>query len=426
MPYTPHISMNFYLFCICTLLLLNYLLETSAALLNLRALQPQPPQEFANDYSTTEYARMLDYTRQRTRFALLRDTVLLLLTLAFLLAGGFNQLDLLARSPGLDPIASGLLFTGALGLLAALVQLPFSIYATFGLEARFGFNTTSPQTFVFDLLKTAFLAVLLGGLLLAAILWFFEKSGPMAWLYAWLAVSGFMLIVQFLAPTLILPLFNRFTPLNDQTLREAISAYAQRQHFALEGIYTMDGSKRSTRANAFFTGFGRFRRIVFFDTLLNQLSHGEILAVLAHEMGHHKLRHVPFMLVLAIAQTGFMFYLLSFFLDNEGLFAAFAMEHISVYAALIFFGFLYTPIATLLDMVVNALSRRHEYQADRFAVISGAGVFDLISGLKRLTVKNLGTLTPHPLAVLLHYSHPPMLSRIQALRRMATAQQKKC
>ena len=413
--------MNIYLILICTLLILSFLLESSAALLNLRALKPHPPEEFSEDYSDAEYSRMLAYTRQRTRYSLLRDSVFLVLTLGFLLVGGFNQVDLLARSPGFGPIVTGLLFTAALALLSTALQLPFSIYSTFVLEARFGFNTTTVRTFVLDQLKEALLAILLGAPLLAAILWFFQETGSLAWLYAWMAVTLFMLVVQLLAPVLILPLFNRFTPLSDDALRSAITSYANRVNFAMEGIYTMDGSRRSTRANAFFTGFGRFRRIVFFDTLLTQLSLGEIVAVLAHEMGHYKLRHVPLMLVLAIAQTGLMLFILSFFLGNAGLFAAFQMEYMSVYAALIFFGFLYSPLATLLEIAMNALSRRHEYQADRFAVTSGAAA-DLISGLKRLTVKNLGNLTPHPLSVALHYSHPPMLARIRALRRLETQQ----
>ena len=340
--------MNIYLILICTLLILSFLLESSAALLNLRALKPHPPEEFSEDYSAAEYSRMLAYTRPRTRYSLLRDSVFLVLTLGFLLVGGFNQVDLLARSPGFGPIVTGLLFTAALALLSTALQLPFSIYSTFVLEARFGFNTTTVRTFVLDQLKGALLAILLGAPLLAAILWFFQETGSLAWLYAWMAVTLFMLVVQLLAPVLILPLFNRFTPLSDDALRSAITSYANRVNFAMEGIYTMDGSRRSTRANAFFTGFGRFRRIVFFDTLLTQLSPGEIVAVLAHEMGHYKLRHVPLMLVLAIAQTGLMLFILSFFLGNAGLFAAFQMEYMSVYAALIFFGFLYSPLATLL------------------------------------------------------------------------------
>lgn len=410
--------MNLYLLCICTLLLFSFLLESSATLLNLRALKSRPPEEFTEDYSEAEYRRMGEYTRERSRYSILRDSVFLILTLGFLLAGGFNQVDLIARSPGFGPIITGLLFTGMLALLSAALQLPFSIYSTFVLEARFGFNTTTVRTFVLDQVKEALLAILLGAPILAAILWFFQETGSLAWLYAWVAVTLFMLVVQLLAPVLILPLFNRFTPLADGALREAITSYAQGVSFAMEGIYTMDGSKRSTRANAFFTGFGRFRRIVFFDTLLSQLSPGEIVAVLAHEMGHYKLKHVPLMLALAIAQTGFMLFILSFFLGNAALFSAFQMDHISVYAALIFFGFLYSPLATLLEIGMNALSRRHEYQADRFAVHSGAAARDLINGLKRLTVKNLGNLSPHPLSVILHYSHPPMLARIRALRRL--------
>lgn len=414
--------MNIYLVLICTLLIISFLLESSATLLNLRALTSHPPEEFKEEYSEAEYSRMGEYTRERSRYSILRDSVFLVLTLGFLLAGGFNQVDLIARSPGFGPIITGLLFTGLLALLSTALQLPFSIYSTFVLEARFGFNTTTARTFVLDQLKGALLATALGAPILAAILWFFQETGSLAWLYAWVVVTIFMLVVQLLAPVLILPLFNRFTPLADDGLRTAITSYANRVNFAIEGIYTMDGSKRSTRANAFFTGFGRFRRIVFFDTLLSQLSTGEIVAVLAHEMGHYKLKHVPLMLGLAIAQTGLMLFILSFFLGNAGLFAAFQMEYISVYAALVFFGFLYSPLATLLEIGMNALSRRHEYQADCFAVHSGAAAADLISGLKRLTVKNLGNLTPHPLSVILHYSHPPMPARIRALRNLGSNQ----
>jgi STE24 endopeptidase len=274
-----------------------------------------------------------------------------------------------------------------------------------------------------DGLKSVLLSVALGGPLLASIFWFFETSDSLAWLYCWIAAVVLILVVQFLAPVLIMPLFNKFTPLADGELKEAITGYAAGQQFALQGIYTMDGSRRSTRANAFFTGFSHLRRIVFFDTLMDKLSTDEIVAVLAHEMGHYKLKHILSMMALSILQMGFMFFILSFFLDNPGLFAAFGMENISVYAGLVFFGFLYAPISTLIAIGFNAFSRRNEYQADRFATRTGADGEALISGLKKLSVSNLTNLTPHPFNVFLHYSHPPVLARIAALRKLSAGNQ---
>lgn len=415
----PIFAMNGYLIFILGILLLSYALELAVALLNLRSLTPQLPAEFVGVYDQEQYARSQEYTRVTTRFSLVQSTVSIVLTVVFILAGGFNLIDGAARSFGLSSIPTGLVFTGMLALLSALLNLPFSVYSTFGIEQRFGFNTTTVATFLLDGAKAVLLTVVLGGPLLAAILWFFEASGPHAWLYCWLAAVAFVLVVQFLAPVLIMPLFNKFTPLAEGELKEAITRYAASQQFALQGIYTMDGSKRSTRVNAFFTGFGRFRRIVFFDTLMDKLSTSEIVAVLAHEMGHYKLKHILGMMVLSILQMGLMFFILSLFLGNRGLFDAFGMEHVSVYASLVFFGFLYSPISTVIAIGFNAFSRHNEYQADRFAAETGGDGAALISGLKKLSVSNLSNLTPHPLHVFLNHSHPPVLARIEALRRSA-------
>ena len=412
--------MNGYLIFILGILLLGYLLELVVALLNLRSLSPALPAEFTGVYDAQQYARSQEYTRVTTRFSLVQSTVSILLTIVFILAGGFNLVDLAARSFGLSSIPTGLLFTGILALLSTILALPFSLYSTFGIEQRFGFNTTTVTTYVLDGLKAILLSVVLGGPLLACILWFFETSGSYAWLYCWTAAVAFILVVQFLAPVLIMPLFNKFIPLAEGELKEAITRYAAKQHFAIQGIYTMDGSKRSTRVNAFFTGFGRFRRIVFFDTLMDKLATNEIVAVLAHEMGHYKLKHILTMMVLSILQMGIMFFILSLFLGNPGLFDAFGMEHVSVYASLVFFGFLYAPLSTLIGIGFNGFSRRNEYQADRFAAISGGEGEALISGLKKLSVSNLTNLTPHPLNVMLNYSHPPVLARILSLRQLPT------
>lgn len=408
--------MNPYLLFVLTALLAAYLLNLIAALLELRSLRPELPLEFRDVYDEANYRQSQDYTKAKLIFSQTHATVVLVMTIIFILAGGFNQIDLLARRVGLGSIGTGLLFTGGMLLLSSLIELPFSLYATFVLEERFGFNKTTAKTFAIDLLKAVLLAVLIGGPLLATVFWFFEATGSLAWLYCWLAVTMFTLLLQFLAPVLIMPLFNKFTPLADGELRQAVSDYAKTQCFHLRDICTMDGSKRSAKLNAFFTGFGRFRRIVFFDTLINKLTPGEIVAVLAHEMGHFKHRHLCKMMVVSVAQTGIMFYLMSLLLGNQQLFAAFGMKHVSVYAGLTFFGFLYAPAALLVSIAFNFYARRNEYQADAFAAASDR-TEELINSLKKLSLHNLSNLTPHPFNVFLSYSHPPVLARISALRR---------
>ncbi len=413
--------MNPYLIFILTVLVAGYLLNLIVSLLEVRSLQPELPTEFSDVYDDEKYRKSQEYTKVTTRFSLLHETTTLVITLVFIVAGGFNQVDLLARSLGLGlgSIGTGLLFTGLLLVLSSIIGLPFSIYSTFVIEERFGFNKTTPKTFILDALKGILLGVLLGAPLLAAVLWFFEATGGAAWLYCWLAMVAFTFILQFLAPVLIMPLFNKFTPLEDGELKQSITTYAEQQRFAMKGIYTMDGSKRSTRLNAFFTGFGRFRRIVFFDTLISKLNPEEITAVLAHEMGHFKHKHIAKMMGISIVQMGIMFYILSLFLGTPELFAAFGMDHISIYAGLIFFGFLYAPVSTLLSIFFNIYSRKNEYQADAWAVTTTTSQGEgLINGLKKLSVHNLSNLTPHPFNVFINYSHPPVLQRIKAIRQL--------
>ncbi len=408
--------MNGYLLFILGMIGLSYVLDLVVSLLNLRALDPQLPDEFTDVYDQEEYARSQEYTRVTTRFSLLQSTFMTALTILFILCGGFNLIDTGARWFGFSSIPTGLIFTSLLVLLSGMISLPFSIYSTFVIEERFGFNKTTPITFVLDLGKSICLMVLIGGPLLWFILWFFEFSGALAWLYCWAAMVGFVILFQFLAPVIIMPLFNKFVPLAEGELKSAIHQYAEEQEFRMKGIYTMDGSKRSTKLNAFFTGFGRFRRIVFFDTLVERLTTKEIVAVLAHEMGHFKLRHIFKMMAASMVQMGILFYILSLFINNRGLFDAFGMEHLSVYASLVFFSFLYAPISSLLAVVFNYFSRLHEYQADRFAKMTTGHGEHLVNGLKKLSISNLSNLTPHSFNVFLNYSHPPVLERIHALR----------
>ena len=410
--------MNTWLLCILLIIFVQYVLEVSVGLLNLKALSPQLPKEFAEETTQDEYIKSQEYTRITTFVSLVENTWVTSLTLIFLLSGGFNRVDIWARHFGFGTIPTGLIYIGVLLFLLLLIALPFSLYSTFVVENRFGFNKTTIKTFLLDQLKGLLLAIIIGAPILAMVLWFFEGMGSLAWFYCWTGVVIVTIILQYLAPVLIMPLFNTFTPLPDGPLKEAIISYAERQDFKMQGIFTMDGSKRSTKLNAFFTGFGRFRKIVFYDTLMEKLSEEEIVAVLAHEMGHFKLHHIAKMIVASILHTGILFYVLSFTLNNEGIFEAFGMINMSLYASLIFFGFLFSPINLLVSIFFNIFSRRNEFSADQFAVKSTQSPENLILGLKKLSRVNLSNLTPHPFYVFLHYSHPPILERISALKQI--------
>ena len=410
--------MNYWLIFILTVIAVNFLINSSISLLNLRALSPDLPKEFVDTYDREKYRQSQDYTRAQTIFSLFENSIMTTVTVLFLLGGGFNLVDQFVRNFELGSIATGIFYTGAITLLSFLIGLPFSIYSTFRIEARFGFNRTTAKTFTTDILKSILLTIVLGAPILAAILWFFEHTGSYGWLLCWLGTVAFGFIVQFLAPVAILPLFNKFTPLEDGLLKNNILEYARIQNFKLSGIFTMDGSKRSTKLNAFFTGFGKFRKIVFFDTLLEKIDDDEVVAVLAHEMGHFKKRHIWKMMAASILQTGLVFYLLSLFLNNPGLFEAFGMEHLSIYASLFFFAFLYSPISTLLSILFNIMSRAHEFEADGYAAKTTGTPEVLVQALKKLSLANLSNLTPHPAMVFLSYSHPPVLERIKALRKL--------
>jgi STE24 endopeptidase len=409
--------MNFFLIIILAILVGDYLLNLIVDTLNMRHLSTDLPEAFVGYYDRDKYRKSQEYLKETTRFGFVFNSIATPLTIAFILLGGFNTVDHFARSFHLGSIPTGLIFTAVLMLLFQMVSIPFSIYSTFVIEERYGFNKTTPRTFALDILKTWILAAVIGGVLFSGVLWFFEKAGPWAWVWCWMALTLFQILLLFVAPVVIMPIFNKFVPLPEDELRAAIEAYAKTQNFKLKGVFAMDGSKRSTKSNAFFTGFGRFRRIVLFDTLIQKHTRDELVSVLAHEMGHYKKRHILTSMAISIITTGLMFFILSLFINNRELFAAFRMDHISIYASLIFFGFLYSPIEMVLSIFGNMLSRRHEYEADAFAVDTYQKPQSMISALKKLSVDTLSNLTPHPLKVFLSYSHPPVLDRIEAIQK---------
>ena len=411
--------MNVVAWIILSALLLNFLLNLLADFLNLGDLRDRPPDEFKDYYDPERYRRSQAYLRDKTRLGWVAASFHLAAVLAFWFGGGFPWADAMVRSLGWAAVPRGMLYIALLVLAHGLFSLPFQLYATFAVEARYGFNRTSLATFIFDRLKGVLLGIVLGGPLLAGVLFFFESSGSNAWWYSWLVVVGFMLVMQYVAPTWIMPLFNRFDPLREGTLKKAILDYAASIRFPLQNVFVMDGSKRSAKSNAFFTGFGRNKRIVLFDTLVENHSTEELVAVLGHEMGHYKKRHIMGGMLISILQTGLMFYLLSLCISRPILFDAFAMSHISVYAGMVFFGLLYAPVEFFAGLLGMMVSRHNEFSADRFAVRTTGNAAALINALKTLSVNHLANLTPHPFYVFLNYTHPPVMARIRAIRDLS-------
>lgn len=407
--------MNLYAILILSALLVEYGLNLVADLLNLKALRNDLPKEIGGLYDAAAYRTSQEYTRVNTKLGMIAAAVHLAALLLFWFAGGFNALDQLLRGSGLGPIPTGMLYIGILVVARNLLSLPFRLYGTFVIEERFGFNKTTPATFLADLIKGLLLGLLLGGPLLAALLALFESGGAGVWLYAWGVTAVFILLIQLIAPTWIMPIFNKFVPLQAGELKERILSYARSVDFPVENVFVIDGSRRSGKSNAFFTGFGKHKRIALFDTLIEKQTVSELVAVLAHEIGHYKKKHVLVGMILGILHLGLMLFLLSLFIGRRGLYDAFYLQEPSVYAGLLFFGLLYTPIEFFLSLFLQALSRKNEYEADRFAVETIARPEVMAEALKKLSVHNLSNLTPHPFYVFLNYSHPPLLQRVRAI-----------
>jgi STE24 endopeptidase len=414
-------SLNRLLLVFIALRLVQLLVEHALAVLNrMYTLEPARQAEAARALRIPdeEMRRALDYAEDRYRFGRVTSGTEVFVTLTFLAMGGLGWVEAAARAIagglGLGVIGTGLAFFSLLGLLSVLLNLPFSLYSTFRIEAKHGFNRQTLRGFFFDLLKGMALGAALGGPLLAAVLWIMKTAGPAWWLWAWAAVSGFSLFTAWIYPTLLAPLFNKFTPLPPGELREGIETLATRLGFRTGGIFVMDASRRTAHGNAYFTGLFRQKRIVLFDTLLEAMGAREVLAVLAHELGHFKLHHVRLALVRGILATGVTLWLLSRALGLLPFYEAFSLRP-TTYGALVIFGLWFSLLEFLLQPLWNAMSRRHEFAADTFAVRAGAAAADLREALLKLREKSRLLPLSHPLYSRVYHSHPPLLERLTAL-----------
>jgi len=397
-------------------LVAGFVLELVLDLLNLGHTLPVLPDELQGIYDEEEYRKSQNYKRENTRFSFLTGSLSLAVMLAIFFLGGFGWLDQRISGITSSYILHVLLFFGILAFAADILSTPFSVYGTFVIEERYGFNRTTVKTFITDKIKGWILGLVIGGGLLALVTWIYMLTGSWFWIIVLVVLTLFSVFMTMFYSNLIVPLFNKQTPLEEGSLREKIENFARKVDFKLKNIYVMDGSRRSSKANAYFTGLGPRKRIVLFDTLIEELGEEEIVAVLAHEVGHNKKKHTTKGLVLSVLQTALTLYLFSLFVGEDSFAVALGGSQASFHLGLIAFGVLYSPISTLLGIGTGLFSRRNEYEADRFAKEEYDGE-NLISSLKKLSKTSLTNLTPHPAYVFVHYSHPPLLQRIRALRR---------
>ena len=394
-----------------------FFIKNFARYLNIRHIKETLPTEYQDIYDQESYSKSQKYLRETTIFSMATSLLSSIILTICMLSGFFNYIDLIARSYELSMSLTGIIFFGILFILNDLVSIPFAIYNIFYLEEKFGFNKTTLNTFILDKLKSYFLIILIGAPVIFGILIFFEKYS-LGWLYAWIALSIFSLALQPIFTTFIAPMFNKFTPLEEGTLKEMIVAFADSVNFPIKNIDVIDGSKRSSKSNAYFSGIGKRKRIALYDTLIKNQNNHEILSIIAHEVGHYKKHHIWLNIFFSVIISGFNLYLLSLFINNTALFVAFNMQpaNLSIYASLLFFSILFTPLDFILSIFLNILSRKHEYEADAFAAEHTENPELLISALKKLTSDNMGNLFPHPVYVFLNYSHPSVLSRINRLK----------
>ena len=408
---------NLYYYIIIIAIIIEYLFSSISSILDIKNITPTIPSDFKKAYDQEKYILSQDYLKARTRFGLFSSTFSLILIMIVIHSDIFGLLDQFVRGQSDSYILQGLLFIGIIYFFQDIVSLPFSIYHTFVIEERFGFNKTTLNLFIIDKIKGYAIFIVLGSIVIIPILYFFHVYGDIGWLIAWSILTAFMIAVQPLFVHVIAPMFNKFTPLEEGELRSAIEKYTSKVNFPLARIDIMDGSKRSAHSNAYFTGFGKSRRIAIFDTLVEKHSTNEIVSVVAHEVGHYKLKHVFQGTILGIIETGIMLFAFNLIMNDISLFQVFGVSQLSVHAGIVFFSMLYAPVSMFTSIVTTAISRKNEYEADKYSYDTTNNREALVSMLIGLSANNLSHLTPHPLKVFLSYSHPPVIDRIKAVNQ---------
>jgi len=419
-----------FLYLILFILLAGYLFERFLDYLNATWWSTRLPKELEGIYDEEKYLKSQCYLQEKQRYSIVLSSFTFLAISLFLVFGGIARLDNLVLGFTSNPVWRAILFYGALGAVSSLLLIPFEVYSVFVIEEKYGFNTMKSKTFILDTLKGWLLSIILGGGLLAIIVWIYEWAGNFFWLIAWGVIIFFLFFITVFYSNIIVPLFNKQRILDPGDLRDAIQEFSLRAGFKLKNIYVIDGSKRSTKANAYFTGLGSRKRIVLFDTLIQNHSTEEVVAVLAHEIGHYKKKHTLEAFLLSIIQTGLMLFILSLFIRKDGTFAKAICQSLSGFSGIeikqsfhvgaLGFVILYSPLATILNLLMNIRSRKNEYEADRFAAINHQSE-SLQSALKKLSINSLSNLRPHPLYVFFYYSHPPLLKRLSFLKDLSSS-----
>ena len=399
---------------IFVILIGGFIFEAILDYLNIKNWSPEVPVVMKDVFSDEKYKIARNYSMVNYRLSTLSSFFSLCIMFIALAAGLFGKLDEYARSVTNSPTAIALLFFGIIGIVSDLLSLPFSLYKTFVIEEKYGFNKTTILTFLTDKLKGYLVAIIVGGIVLSILVKVFEVTGNNFWWIAWIFLTTIMLLATIFYASWILPIFNKLIPLPEGELRQAIEDYSKNNNFPLKNIFVMDGSKRSSKANAFFSGLGKRKKIVLYDTLINNHTKEELVAVLAHETGHFKLKHTRTGFMAGIVQTGIMLFVFSLIQGNPALIEALHANVSGLHLELLAFGFLYTPVSAITGIFMHFISRKNEFEADAFAKKTYNGIF-LVNALKKLSADGLSNLTPHPAYVFVHYSHPPLLERIKNL-----------
>ena len=405
---------NIIFFLIILIPLAGYATERYLEYLNSKMWSATLPDKLKGICDEEEYRKTQLYQKDNNQLSFWSSTFNTSLIILMICCSGFALIDDLARNISTHPVIISLLFFGIIGWASDLINVPFSWFDSFVIEKKYGFNKMTIRTFFTDLIKSWFLALIIGVPVLGLISWFYYKTGSYFWLYAWGLITLFSVFMNLFYSELIVPLFNKQTPLEEGQLREKIKEFAAKTGFKLRNIYVIDGSKRSTKSNAYFSGFGPKKRIVLYDTLLKDFSEEQIVAVLAHEIGHYKRKHVLISLVASVLITGLMLFLFSLIVNNPMLSKAMGAKVSSFHIGLVVFGILYSPLSLVIGLISNYISRKNEFQADKFVKDNYKAEY-LAEALKKLSVKNLSNMMPHPVYVFFHYSHPTLLKRLEKL-----------